>query len=281
LTYSPASGDRIEVLTTKIAAPKRDWLSPQSGYLKTARARTKVRNWFNRLDFDQNVRDGKEIVERELSRLALSSGGLEALLPKLGVDKLEELYAQVALGDLSPAQISRVAHEQQSPARDPLPIAKQSQRPAEAPKDAIVIDGVGNLLVSMANCCHPLPGDPVLGFITRGRGIRVHRADCGSLRNLATRHPERVAEVQWGRAGSQRFEVRVRIEAFDRPGLLRDVGTVMATSQINVLQLTSNAGKDGLAVLEIDLAVNDFAQLSDLLSRLRALPNVLGAERMG
>ncbi|MCB1609382.1 MAG: bifunctional (p)ppGpp synthetase/guanosine-3',5'-bis(diphosphate) 3'-pyrophosphohydrolase [Xanthomonadales bacterium] len=281
LTHQPGTGDRIEILTHKQPSPRRDWLNQQQGYLRTARARTKVRNWFNRLDFEQNVRDGKEIVDRELSRLALSAGGLETLLPRLHANSVDELYAQVALGDLSPAQIARVAHEAIAPPKSEIPALKPQARSAERSKDAVVIDGVGNLLVSMAQCCHPVPGDRISGFITRGRGVRVHRADCGSLAALASRHPERVIEVQWGTAGGQRFEVRVRVEAYDRQGLLRDVGAVLAAAQISVLQLNSSAAKDGSATVEIDLAVNDFAQLSDLLGRLRALPNVIDAQRLG
>ncbi len=281
LTHQPRTGDRIEILTNKQPAPRRDWLNQQNGYLHTARARTKVRNWFNRLDFEQNVRDGKEIVDRELSRLALAAGGLEALLPRLHVNSVDEMYAQVALGDLSPGQIARVAHEAQAPAKEEIPALKPQGRSPAQGKDAVVIDGVGNLLVSMAQCCRPVPGDAISGFITRGRGVRVHRADCGSLGALATRHPERVIEVQWGRAGSQRFEVRVRIEAYDRHGLLRDVGAVLAAAQVSVLQLNSSAAKDGSATVEVDLAVNDFAQLSELLGKLRSLPNVMDAQRMG
>ncbi len=282
LTHSPVTGDRIEILTHKLPNPRRDWLNQQQGYLRTSRARNKVRNWFNRLDFDQNVRDGKEIVDRELSRLALAAGGIEALLPRLGAHSVEDMYAQVALGDLSPGQIARVAHESQAPAKPDIRPLKQHVRSADQGKDAVVIDGVGNLLVSMAQCCHPVPGDPILGFITRGRGVRVHRSDCGSLAALASRHPERVMdEMQWGRSGGQRFEVRVRVDAYDRQGLLRDVGTVLAAAQISVLQLNSTAAKDGSAAVEVDLAVNDFAQLSDLLGRLRSLPNVMDAQRMG
>lgn len=282
LTHSPVTGDRIEILTHKLPNPKRDWLNQQQGYLRTSRARNKVRNWFNRLDFDQNVRVGKEIVDRELSRLALAAGGIEALLPRLGAHSVEDMYAQVALGDLSPGQIARVAHESQAPAKPDIPPLKQHVRSADQGKDSVVIDGVGNLLVSMARCCHPVPGDPILGFITRGRGVRVHRSDCGSLASLASRHPERVMDdMQWGRSGGQRFEVRVRVDAYDRQGLLRDVGAVLAAAQISVLQLNSSAAKDGSATVEVDLAVNDFAQLSDLLGRLRSLPNVMDAQRMG
>lgn len=282
LTHSPTTGDRIEVLTHKVPSPRRDWLNQQQGYLRTARARNKVRNWFNRLDFEQNVRDGKEIVDRELSRLALAAGGLDALLPKLGAHSIEDMYAQVALGDLSPGQIARVAHESQAPAKPDLPPLKQHVRTVEQGKDTVVIDGVGNLLVSMAQCCHPVPGDSILGFITRGRGVSVHRSDCASLGTLAARHPERVMDdVQWGQAGGQRFEVRVRVEAYDRQGLLRDVGGVLAVAQVSVLQLNSSAAKDGSATVEVDLAVSDFAQLSDLITRLRSLPNVVDAQRMG
>lgn len=285
LTFTPRTGDRIEILTAREGLPKRDWLLPQLGYLASSRARHKVRAWFHKLDREQNVRDGRDILERELKRLALTPSKLEALLHKFHLQSLEDLYVAVALGDLSPAQVARVVHEADAPKPDAAQILTQRLGAEIGPrrdKDAIVIEGVGNLLVTMAGCCHPLPGDSVSGFITKGRGVSVHRADCKSLLNLSCRTPERVIDVQWGGKRDDRYAVRVRVSAFNRTGLIRDVGAVLAAEQINIGAMESkNDPGSGYATLYLTLKVADFGQLANVLTKLRSLTNVTEAERIG
>ena len=285
LTFTPRTGDRVEILTAKEGQPKRDWLLPQLGYLASTRSRHKVRAWFHKLDREQNVRDGRDILERELKRLALTPGKLEPLLPKFHVESLDELYVAVALGDLSPAQVARVVHEADAPKADPAQILTQrlgSQIGPRRDKDAIVIEGVGNLMVTMAGCCNPLPGDAVVGFITKGRGVSVHRADCKSLLNLSGRSPERVIDVQWGGKRDDRYAVKVRVSAFNRTGLIRDVGAVLAAEQINIGAMDSKDDPgSGYATLHLTLKVADFGQLANVLTKLRSLSNVTEAERVG
>ena len=285
LTFTPRTGDRVEILTAKEGQPKRDWLMPQLGYLASSRARHKVRAWFHKLDRDQNVRDGRDILERELKRLALTPGKLEPLLAKFHLESLDELYVAVALGDLSPSQVARVVHEADAPKPDPAQILTQrlgAQIGPRRDKDAIVIEGVGNLLVTMAGCCNPLPGDAVVGFITKGRGVSVHRADCKSLLNLSGRSPERVIDVQWGGKRDDRYAVRVRVSAFNRTGLIRDVGAVLAAEQINIGAMDSKDDPgSGYATLHLTLKVSDFGQLANVLTKLRSLSNVTEAERVG
>lgn len=285
LTFAPRTGDRVEILTAKEGQPKRDWLLPQTGYLVSSRSRHKVRAWFHKLDREQNLRDGREILERELKRLALTPGKLEPLLPKLHLPSVDELYLAVALGDLSPAQIARVVHEAEAPKPDAAQILTQRLGAEIGPrrdKDAITIEGVGNLLVTMAGCCNPLPGDAIVGFITKGRGVSVHRADCKSLLNLSDRSPERVIDVQWGGKRDDRYPVRVRVSAFNRTGLIRDVGAVLAAEQINIGAMDSKDDPGtGFATLHLTLKVADFGQLANVLTKLRALSNVTEAERVG
>ena len=148
-------------------------------------------------------------------------------------------------------------------------------------KDAVLIEGVGNLLVVMSNCCKPLPGDAIVGYVTRGRGLAVHRSDCKDVKHLASLEPERVLEVQWGGAPGQRFRVQVRVSAFDRHGLLRDVGTVLAEAKVSVLGSSTRVDPDeATAEMDYTLEVNDFAQLSNLLAKLRGLSNVIDAKRI-
>lgn len=210
--------------TAKEGQPKRDWLLPQHGYLASSRARHKVRTWFHKLDHEQNVRDGRDILERELKRLALTPGRIQLLLAKFHLASVDDLYLAAALGDLSPAQIARVVHEAEAPKPDAALILTQrlgAQIGPRKDKDAIIIEGVGNLLVTMAGCCNPVPGDAIVGFITKGRGVSVHRADCKSLLNLSGRTPERVIDVQWGGRRDDRYPVRIRVSAFNRTGLIR------------------------------------------------------------
>ena len=282
LTHAPRSGDRIEVLTGKEIKPNRNWLDPQQGYLKSARSRSKLRGWFNQLDHAQNVREGRELLDRELKRLGLGDADLNALVERFGVQNSDELYIAVALGDIAPGQVTRAAHEAQAPAPSVSPVAVTSvkKQTGKPDKDAVVIAGVGNLLVNIANCCKPVPGDAITGFITRGRGVSVHRNDCSSLKHSTQREPARAVDVQWGQGRNAQYAVRVRVSAFDRTGLLRDVGAVFAAAHVNVVgSSTQTDPLDGTAQMDYALEVHDFGQLSQILAKLRALPNVQDARR--
>ena len=181
LNFQPGSGDRVEILTGKTLEPRRDWLSAHHGFLNTARGRDKVRGWFKRVDLEQNIAAGRAVLERELKRLALHNVNLDSLPALLRVQTLDEVYEALALGDITPTQVARVLHEQGAPRERTLPRAQRAQT---ANGDAIVIDGVGNLMTALARCCQPLPGDHIAGFITRGRGVSVHRLDCAQLQRL-------------------------------------------------------------------------------------------------
>ncbi len=284
LTHTPKTGDSIEILTAKDGEPRRDWLLPSLGFLTSSRARHKVRAWFNKLDREQNTRDGREILERELKRLALGVQQLEALLPKFALPSVDDLYISVALGDISPSQIARVVHELSAPALDEAQILAQrrlTEASQKRDKDAIVIGGVGNLMVSMAQCCSPVPGDEIIGFITRGKGVSVHRADCKSLLNLASKSPERCIDVQWGGKRDDVYSVRVRITAYNRTGLIRDVGAVLAADRINIAAMESREDQgSGQSTLNLTLRVSDFGQLATVLAKVRALSNVVEAVRV-
>ena len=296
LSFQPASGDRVEIMTTKEEHPNRNWLDVQAGYLNTARARGKVRAHFNQLDLAQNITAGRDLFERECKRLGLSELPLEALAAHFHIKKPDDFLIQIALGDLTLGQISRAVHEleaKKSAAHtDATQVAAASKlkqgtiKPlrkgtTKLSKDAVTIEGVGNLLVVMSNCCKPLPGDAIAGFVTRGRGLAVHRKDCRDLKHLQALEPERVLEVQWGQAPGERFRVRVRVTAFDRTGLLRDVGTVFAEAKVSILGSSTRVVPDeGTAEMDYTLEVNDFGQLSGLLAKLRTLRNVLEARRV-
>lgn len=284
LTHALRSGDRVEILTSKTGEPKRDWLLPANGYLASGRSRDKVRAWFHKLDRTRNLQAGRELLERELKRLGLHHADLTAVAKKFHAENIDELYIQVALGDVGPSQIGRALHEEQRAQSQPAPAPPPRRTPRRAPPPSssrFTVQGVGNLLVQLARCCQPVPGEPIAGYLTRGRGVTVHRADCAGFSRLAAANPQRVLPVEWGGAGGG-YEVDVQITAIDRKWLLKDITTLIAQEDANVLDINSDNARDsGKARLRLRLKVADFGQLSTLLRKLDALPGVEEARRSG
>ena len=282
LTHQPHSGDRVEILTTKVPEPRRDWLSPHHGYLHTSRARDKVRAWFRRSAHEANLSAGRALLERELKRLALPEVDLVKLPALFHLQTQDELLVALALGEISLGQVARVLQEAQQPS-EPAPSAPHpTARPAVFDHSAITIEGVGNLLTVLAKCCQPLPGDPVRGFITRTRGVSVHRANCASLARLARSDPDRVIEVSWGRADAQAYEVTIQLNGYDRKGLQKDVVGVISNANVGIIASSSRLfPRTGEVEMHYTLRVRDFEQLSTLLDRLGVLPNVVEARRVG
>ena len=283
LTFQPHSGDRVEILTAKGAEPSRDWLSAHHGYLNTSRAREKVRAWFRRSAHDANLAAGRAMFERELKRLALAAPDLNKLPAHFHLKQLDDVLVALALGEITPGQISRVLQEAETPSTEmtqsSLPVAS---RHSTLDHSALSIEGVGNLLTTLARCCQPLPGDSVRGFVTRGRGVSVHRADCASLARLARRDPDRVIEVEWGKAAAQAYEVDVELHGYDRKGLQKDVTSVISNAGTHIIASSSRVFvRTGEVEMRFTLRVRDFEQLSTLLVRLVALPNVTDARRVG
>jgi GTP pyrophosphokinase len=284
LTYRLRSGDRVEILTAKEADPRRDWLLPANGYLASNRSREKVRNWFHKLDRARNVQAGRELLDRELKRLGLAQADLSTVLKKFHADSADDLYIQVALGDTGPNQVSRALLEaeraaSQPPAPPALP--RPTARREGLGKSKFTVQGVGNLLVQLARCCQPVSGEPIVGYLTRTRGVTVHRADCPSLARLSAASPQRILPVEWGQAGSG-YEVDVVIDAVDRRWLLKDITNLIAQEEAYVLDIHSdNVRNSGQAHLRLRLKVSDFDQLSALLGKMDALPGVSQVRRLG
>jgi GTP pyrophosphokinase len=280
LTHPVQSGDRIEVLTAKEAAPKRDWLNPQAGYLASGRARDKVRAWFRRLDLSLNLREGAALLDRELKRMGLHERPLEPVLQRWNLKTVDDLHVAVAFGEVSPAQVGRALHDADAPKviEPPAPVRARQTGVRE---DAVTVEGIGNLLLAYARCCQPLPGDAIIGYVTLGRGVSVHRQDCRSFERMASRHPERVMPVGWGSKSAGQFEVVLRVRAYDRSGLLKDVTGVFATATVNVLSLNTRLDDEhGEAEITCTVRVRDVEQLAALLSRLGSLPSVQEARRV-
>ena len=284
LAYQPASGDRVEILTAREPAPSRDWLSPQLGYLATASARGKLRAWFRHADLAANLAAGRQILEREARRLAVPDDMLERLPAKLGRKSREELLVALALGEVGVTQLTRTLLEAQpvpqSMGTPPLPLPRQALREAGKP-GALTVEGVGNLMTTLARCCRPLPGDQVTGYITRGRGVTVHRADCVALARLRTRNPARVIEVRWQSAPDRAYEVAIVVVGYDRRDLQRDVTNAITNHGARIVASDSRSDRDlGEVAMHFTLRVHDYGELSTLLAKLGALPNVTDVRRL-
>jgi GTP pyrophosphokinase len=288
LDSKPGTGDMVEIMTAKTSAPRRDWLLPAHGFLVTGRARDKVRAWFHKLDRAQNLAEGRELLDKELRRLGLLGADLTPVLPKLRLATPDDLLIALSLGDVSPSQVSRALHEAQQP-KEPAGLppnllntsAAAARDKVGARSDSFVVDGVGNLLMQLARCCQPVPGDAIAGYLTRGRGISVHRADCVALSRLVAREPDRAMPVSWGRAGGT-YAVDVAIHGLDRKSLLKDITTLIAQEGIHINAVASRTDDQrGVADLKLTLKVSDFEQLSKLLARLTGVPGVRDARRVG
>ena len=281
LTFQPHSGDRVEVLTAKVAEPSRDWLSTHHGYLHTSRAKEKVRTWFRRIAHDANLSAGRAMFEKELKRLALPAVDIAKLPAHFHLKTHDELLVALALGEVAPGQIARVLQEAAAPVVEPPSTLPPSSRQVPRDHSALSIEGVGNLLTTLARCCQPLPGDPVRGFVTRGRGVSVHRADCVSLARLARRDPDRVIDMEWGKASAQAYEVEIELRGYDRKGLQKDVTNLISNASTHIIASSSRLfAQTGEVEMRFTLRVRDFEQLSGLLARLVALPNVVDARRV-
>jgi GTP pyrophosphokinase len=287
LTHTVATGDRVEILTAKQPNPSRDWLNPKLGYINGARARSKVRQWFKRESRDDNLRAGKEALEAEARRMSAELSGMEPVLKRLKINSLDDLYVAIGNGDLTTGQVfnamERARAAQAAPqAEDLVSRTPQRQRAAEAAAtDDIVIEGVGNLMTTMARCCHPVPGDPVVGYVTRGRGVTIHREDCRQVVHWQAENSPRLLQVRWGAKPATSYGVHLMIRAFDRRDLIRDISTVLSTSDVQVTDISSKLDEtlDEVAI-RLKVRVRDYEQLSELLSRLGSVHNVIEARRL-
>jgi len=280
LTFQPGSGDRIEILTAKNAEPSRDWLSAQHGFLQTARARNKVRNWFRQADREINVAAGRGVLDRELKRLALHNVDLDSLPARFHLRSVEDLYEAIALGDVTPTQIARNLHDGERNEDAQIPRSAPTSKSSAPARDALVIEGVGNLLSVLARCCQPVPGDVVTGFITRGRGVSVHRSECRQLQRLRLLDADRIIDVEWGGGKQRAYEVDVLVRGYDRKGLHKDVSNVIAAANVQILAIDARVDPARNEVtMNLALRVADFGQLSSLLGQLHAVPNVIEAQR--
>lgn len=283
LTQPLASGQTVEVLTVKEGGPSRDWLNPHAGYLATARARNRVRQWFKQQDHDQHVQIGRSSLDRELSHLNLARPDLDKLAPRFNYSQGEELLAAIGRGDLSPLQVanSQVAAEPED--ADAAITARAHKKAAQVRTGGgnVVVAGVGDLMTHMAKCCKPVPYDEVVGYITRGRGITVHRRDCQVVQKMDAENRERLIDVVWAdQPEDAAFLVDIQVYAVDRKGLLKDISSTFSNANVDVLGVqTQSDRREERASMRFTVEIRDMDTLSQVLGRLAQLPDVIEVRR--
>jgi guanosine-3',5'-bis(diphosphate) 3'-pyrophosphohydrolase len=275
LNFVLKNGEVVEILTSKGSkGPSRDWMNPNLGYLRTTHAREKVRAWFKRQERAENIARGKELVEKELARMGTSFSEMQAeLLRVFKFEDVDDLFLRVGYGEISTQHIAnKIAH-----------VLEETVEPAqfEAPSEAtyttsIRVLGTGDLLTRLSKCCNPVPGDKIIGYVTRGEGVSVHRRNCKNILNEDEK--ERLVDVEWGKRG-QMYPVAVHIEAWDRVGLLRDVSTMVAEDKVNMVGVHTQEGSDGHITIHVTLETSGIEQLARILNRLESIRGVLSVSR--
>jgi GTP pyrophosphokinase len=280
LDYRLKNSETVEIIAAKAARPSRDWLSPQSGFLASPRHRNKVRAWFRKQNESQNKSEGRAMFDREIQRLGVASPPTVELLGELKLPSIEALHEALGLGEVSPAQVAgaiqRILH-----AREPRPDPVLRPRsPASVREPDIEVQGIGDLLSTYARCCKPVPPEAIVGYITVGRGVSIHAQSCANLARLSVKSPARVLAVAWGAMGLQEFPVDIDIQAFDRRGLVRDVSAALADDKISIQGMNTVTDKrDNIAHMQIKISITGLPQLSQVLTRIAQVPNVISARR--
>jgi GTP pyrophosphokinase len=276
-THQLSTGDQIEILTQKQPNPSRDWLNPSLGYIKSSRARAKIHHWFKQLDRDKNLSAGKEILDSELQKLGLNYKSLDPAIKRFNLKELDDLMVAIGAGDIRLNQMLNFITDR----TDDEPVIRfKNPTKVTGDKNGIVVDGVGSLMSHVAKCCRPVPGEFIMGYITQGRGIAVHREDCDSFNNLKEQHPERVVAVSWSDDVNGSYALSIKIEATDRAGLIRDISAVLANEKVNVLNMNVNTVEDKqLALFTMQIEVHDLSGTNRVLSKLHQIEGVHDAKR--
>jgi len=287
LTHRLSTGNRVEILTGRHPKPSRDWLNPRLGFIRGARARSKVRQWFRRESHDENLGQGKELVEADLKRMGLRPADLQGVPERFNFNSVDDLYAAVGNGDLTVSQVVHAVERDKIKdvelTAEDLVTRTPKRRRTKVGKEGsdIVIEGVGNLMTSMARCCQPVPGDPVCGYITVGRGVTIHREDCSNALRWAKEDNPRLIRVRWRKQVDSGYRVNLLLKAYNRRELIKDISSMMATSDVSVTGINSHVDESTDQVtIRLQVTVRDYQQLSDLLNRLNTIPNIFEARRL-
>lgn len=284
ITYQLKTGDRVEILTANNIHPSRDWLNPTLGYLKTARARAKVATWFRQQDYEHDLARGKEAVEKEIKRLHLKNVDQQEMAQKLKHKTVDDFWAAIGRGDI---RIQSVIHilqglleiKKEEEPQDEISFEKTSLK-TDKSSTGIVIEGVGGLLTTIAQCCKPVPNEPIVGYVTVGRGVSIHRADCVNLLNSIDTRRERLINVNWGERVDGKYSVDLLVIAYDRQGLMRDITHMLASEAVNITQLNSVADKvNSVAHIKVTIEIEGLEILSRVIAKINQIPSVFEVKR--
>ncbi|MDR1163212.1 MAG: bifunctional (p)ppGpp synthetase/guanosine-3',5'-bis(diphosphate) 3'-pyrophosphohydrolase [Candidatus Accumulibacter sp.] len=271
------TGQRVEIVAAKQGGPSRDWLNPSLAYLFTRRARAKVRQWFSARAHEEAITEGRALILRELQRRGETGLGFDEVAARLGFAKPEEMFLAAARGDIKQLQSLLRAPDAASSVPDDAPLIRKSHSGDESDKGILIV-GIDKLMTQLASCCKPAPPDPIIGFVTRGKGVSIHRADCPNFAHLEAMHPERIVETAWGGQTEGVFAVDIVVEANDRQGLLRDVSEVFTREKINVVAVSSQSKQDS-AYMCFTAEISHVSQLKRTLSQILEVGGVLSARR--
>jgi len=272
--YQLKNGDVVEIMSAKRArGPSRDWLSPHLGYIKTSHAREKIRQWFKKQERAENIECGREILEKEMRHLGIKLSEREGLVKLFNYDNLDDFLVAIGYGGITTRQIALKLTAQQEQPREVAEVI-----PPERPVSAIKVLGVGDMLTRLAQCCHPVPGDKIIGYVTRSRGVTIHRQDCHNVINEDEK--ERLIPVEWAQTDSL-YPVSVKVEAWDRVGLAHDITAIVAGEKINISIMNVANYDDNITLISLTLETRGLAQLSRLLGKMEGVRGVISVTRVG
>jgi GTP pyrophosphokinase len=285
LNHTLCSGEKVEILTAKQGHPSRDWLNPHLGYLKTARAKVKVLSWFRKQDYEKDLLSGHDLLEKELKRLGIKKLTYERIAAKLNYKSKEDMFVAIARGDLRMhAILSAIQSMTEVPLHEiekqPPSLPEFAKSKPELQSADIMIEGVGNLLIYLAKCCKPVPGDTIVGYITVGRGVSIHRENCQNLAARSLLYPERRITVSWGNKILRRYPVDLSIFGDDRPDLIQDITALLANERISVISLNASRNRNkSTIILHITIEVDNLNPLGRLLTRFSQLQGIMAVQR--
>jgi GTP pyrophosphokinase len=286
LDYKLKNGDQVSVIAAKRGGPSRDWLNPNLEYVTTQRARSKIRTWLRKQGRDENIQRGRQMLDKEIRRLSVGMT-VEVLAKLFNYEKVDDFYAAIGYGDINSQQIAQRVFDQERREQERL-AAKNgiliNTRPyitGDHQGGGLIVQGVEGLLTQLGRCCNPVPGDPIIGYVTKGRGVTVHRTDCPNIVNIVRRSDtHRLIDVQWATERSETYPVKIQISAYDRAGLMRDVAILVADEHINMISVEALTGqKNNLALINATLEIEDVVQLMRVLTKIDRLPNIVEARR--
>jgi GTP pyrophosphokinase len=273
------NGQRVEILTSKLGSPSRDWLNTTLGFLQSPSARAKVRHWFKYQHFDENVAQGRVRLDRELHRAGVGTINQEKVAQKLQFQKLEDFLAAIGRGDVSEHQIALAIQEQVTPRlNEPAKILNPKRTVALPSQTVVVVEGVGNLQTNIAKCCKPVSPDAIVGYLTCDHGVTIHRRACTFIARLPEGRHVRVLSAQWGNTQHAKADVDIEVEAHDRQGLLRDISDLFAREKVNATKANTMT-RNNLALMQFSIEISELDQLSRLLGLIQQVPNVISARR--